>query len=241
MINNSPPSAPAASSARSNAPTAHCTSPNSTASQTQPKRPRLSPSAKATRKLSTFYLHDGRVHVGDLAKATDDAFDAWITDRKAGLDAIMLAPTRDLVADLNRRARDNRLRHAHPGREIQLADGNQASIGDTIITRTNDRRLRLSATNWVKNGDRWTITNINDRGDLTVRHSTSRLTCRLPADLRRRINRARLRQHHPRRPRHLRRHHARHPHRTGIPPAAVHDAHPRPTCEPRLPPGRRRR
>ena len=27
-----------------------------------------------------------------------------------------------------------------------------------IITRTNDRRLRLSATDWVKNGDRWTIT-----------------------------------------------------------------------------------
>jgi hypothetical protein len=29
-----------------------------------------------------------------------------------------------------------------------------------IITRANDRRLRLSATDWVKNGDRWTITRI---------------------------------------------------------------------------------
>ena len=30
-----------------------------------------------------------------------------------------------------------------------------------IITRANDRRLRLSATDWVKNGDRWTITHID--------------------------------------------------------------------------------
>jgi hypothetical protein len=105
------------------------------------------------------------------------------SDRAAGLDAIMLAPTRDLVADLNRRARQHRLRHAAQlGREVQLGDGNQASIGDVIITRTNDRRLRLSASDWVKNGDRWSITHISRRGELTVRHQRSRLTTRLPAD-----------------------------------------------------------
>jgi hypothetical protein len=37
-----------------------------------------------------------------------DAFHAWVSDRAAGLDAIMLAPTRDLVAELNRRARAHR-------------------------------------------------------------------------------------------------------------------------------------
>ena len=56
-----------------------------------------------------FYLDHGRVHVGDLAKTTEDAFTAWAADRAAGLDAIMLAPTRELVAELNRRARDHRL------------------------------------------------------------------------------------------------------------------------------------
>ena len=40
---------------------------------------------------------------------------------------------------------------------MQLADGNQASVGDTIITRSNNRRLRTSATDWVKNGDRWRV------------------------------------------------------------------------------------
>jgi hypothetical protein len=51
-----------------------------------------------------------------------------------------------------------------------------------IITRCNDRRLRLSATDWVKNGDRWTVTQVGKQGDLTVRHTRSHLTVRLPAD-----------------------------------------------------------
>jgi ATP-dependent exoDNAse (exonuclease V) alpha subunit len=96
-----------------------------------------------------FYLDDGRVHVGDLAKITEDAFAAWISDRAVGLDAIMLTPTRELVAELNRRARDHR--DGAPARqEVRLGDGNRASVGDMIITRSNDRRLRLSATDWVK-------------------------------------------------------------------------------------------
>jgi AAA domain len=129
-----------------------------------------------------FYLDHGRVHVGDGATTTEDAFNAWVSDRAAGLDAIMLAPTRQLVAELNRRARDQRLDHTPTSSEVRLADGNQASVGDVIITRTNDRRLRLTATDWVKNGDRWTITGIGRNGDLKVRHNRSRLSVRLPAD-----------------------------------------------------------
>ena len=129
-----------------------------------------------------FYLRHGRVHVGDIATTTEDAFTAWVQDRSAGLDTIMLAPTRQLVADLNRRARDHRLGNVPVGLEVRLADGNQASVGDLIITRSNDRRLRLTATDWVKNGDRWTITYIGRHGDLTVRHTRSHLTVRLPID-----------------------------------------------------------
>jgi conjugative relaxase-like TrwC/TraI family protein len=127
-----------------------------------------------------FHLRHGRVHVGDLAKVTEDAFTAWVSDRASGLDAIMLAPTRELVADLNRRARTYRLNGDAPGREVRLADGNQASVGDVIITRSNDRRLRLGATDCVKNGDRWRITAVSSNGGLTVRHSRSQLIVRLP-------------------------------------------------------------
>jgi hypothetical protein len=129
-----------------------------------------------------FYLDHGRVHVGDIATTTEDAFSAWVSDRAAGLDAIMIAPTRQLVAQLNRRAREHRLDHCAATPEVPLADGNQASVGDVIITRRNDRRLRLTATDWVKNGDRWMITHIGKHGDLTVRHTRSHLTVRLPID-----------------------------------------------------------
>jgi conjugative relaxase-like TrwC/TraI family protein len=129
-----------------------------------------------------FYLDHGRVHVGDLATTTHDAFAAWVSDRAAGLDAIMIAPTRKLVDELNRQARDHLLGNHLPSREVRLADGNQASVGDVIITRSNDRGLRLTATDWVKNGDRWTVTHVGKRGDLAVRHNRNHRTVRLPAD-----------------------------------------------------------
>jgi conjugative relaxase-like TrwC/TraI family protein len=129
-----------------------------------------------------FYLDHGRVHVGDLATTTHDAFAAWVSDRATGLDAIMLAPTRKLAAELNRQARDHLLASQPAGRDVRLADGNQASVGDMIITRTNDRRLHLAPTDWVKNGDRWTVTHVGQRGDLAVRHNRSHRTVRLPAD-----------------------------------------------------------
>ena len=117
---------------------------------------------------------------------TDHAFQAWRTDTTNGLDSIMLAPTRQLVAELNQRARTHRLASlpdgAHPGREVRLADGCQASVGDTVITRTNDRRLRISRTDWVKNGDRWIIRQTSSRGDLHVQHSATGRLVTLPHD-----------------------------------------------------------
>jgi ATP-dependent exoDNAse (exonuclease V) alpha subunit len=97
-----------------------------------------------------FYLDRQRVHVGDPTTTLDNVFNAWQADRAAGLDALMLAPTRELVSSLNQRAQDHRRAGATPARQVELADGNQASVGDLIITRRNDRRLRISATDWVK-------------------------------------------------------------------------------------------
>jgi AAA domain/TrwC relaxase len=97
-----------------------------------------------------FYLDRQRVHVGDPTTTLDGVFNAWQNDCNQSLDAIMLAPTRELVGSLNQRARDHRLAGATPRRQVELADGNAASVGDLIITRSNDRRLRITATDWVK-------------------------------------------------------------------------------------------
>jgi conjugative relaxase-like TrwC/TraI family protein len=129
-----------------------------------------------------FYLDRQRIHVGDLATVTENLFDAWRADRSRGLDSIMLAPTRDLVAELNRRARAHRLACVPtPGPEVILADGNRASAGELIITRSNDRRLRTSATDWVKNGDRWTVLAAHRNGGLSVKHRRSGRSIQLPA------------------------------------------------------------
>jgi hypothetical protein len=121
------------------------------------------------------------VHAGDEETTTGEVLAAWQRDRDQGRDAFMLAPTRDMVATLNHRARSRRLAGSVPRTEVELTDGNQASVGDTIITRHNQRRLAISGTDWVKNGDRWTITRIR-RGTLTVRHATTGLKAVLPAD-----------------------------------------------------------
>ncbi len=129
-----------------------------------------------------FYLDNGRVHIGDLDGLTRAVFDSWKADRADGRDPIMLAPTRDLVAQLNDKARAHRLNGQRPGTEVTLADGNRASAGDTIITRSNDRRLRVSRTDWVKNGDRWTVLKVAANGRLTAQHNTHRRIITLPAD-----------------------------------------------------------
>ncbi len=129
-----------------------------------------------------FYLDNRRVHVGDLATVTDHAYTAWRADQDKGLDAVLLAPTVALVADLNARARTDRLARTNgdPGWEAVLADGNKASAGDVIITRTNDRRLRWSRTDWVKNGDRWTVRQVSPGGDLQVQHRPTGRLMTLP-------------------------------------------------------------
>ncbi|RFU20611.1 UNVERIFIED_ORG: toprim domain-containing protein [Bacillus sp. AZ43] len=131
-----------------------------------------------------YYIDHGRVHVGDLATVTDDAYTAWSNDRAAGRDAIMLAPTRELVAELNTRARRDRLAQQNGaiGPQVTLADASQASAGDAVITRRNERTLPIGATDWVKNGDRFTVTAVRDTGALDVVHQRTGRRLTLPAD-----------------------------------------------------------
>ena len=78
-----------------------------------------------------------------------------------------------------------------------MADGNQASVGDVIITRSNDRRLRLTATDWVKNGDRWTITHVGQTGRPDRPAHPQPPHRPAPRRLCPRLDRSRLRHHHP--------------------------------------------
>jgi DNA primase catalytic core len=129
-----------------------------------------------------FYLDQRRIHVGDETTMADDLFAAWSADRTGGLDSIMLAPTRELVADLNRRARAQRLGDTAAGRTVDLPDGNLASAGDTVIARLNKRSLKLTATDWVKNGDRFEVVKVHRSGAIRAKHLQTGRHIVLPAD-----------------------------------------------------------
>jgi conjugative relaxase-like TrwC/TraI family protein len=131
-----------------------------------------------------YYLDHGRIHVGDDTTTADQAFAAWSADRVAGLDSLLIASTNEQVRELNLRAQAARLAaDAVPARRrVTLSDGTAVSAGDAIITRRNDRRLTLSATDWVANGDRWTVNSVRPDGALEVQHAQSGRRVTLPAN-----------------------------------------------------------
>ncbi|AQP52396.1 MobF family relaxase [Janibacter sp. FSL W8-0316] len=127
-----------------------------------------------TEVIDTYLDHD-RIRDGEAEAMTDAAYTAWRADRTAGLVSVLVAETRDDVSALNQRARADLILDGtlKPGREVELTDGTTAGVGDTIITRRNDRRLRNGKT-WVRNGDTWTVTGVRVDGSVTIRKTGRR-------------------------------------------------------------------
>lgn len=129
------------------------------------------------------YIDQGRVVGGAQEQILDAAYRAWLADRKAGKVSVLIAETRETVAVLNDRARADRILAGEVAEGgIRLHDGTRAARGDVVITRRNERRLSLGR-GWVKNNDRWIVTQAHDDGSLTVRREKSRwrTTITLPA------------------------------------------------------------
>ena len=132
-----------------------------------------------------YYLDNGRVHVSaDADSVLFEVFQAWKRDRDAGVDALMLAATNADVDALNELARAYRIGDdvAQDHDRVTLRAGTHASAGDQIITRRNDRRLLVTQTHWVKNGDRFTVDSVHPDGSLTAVHDGTSRSVHLPAD-----------------------------------------------------------
>lgn len=137
-------------------------------------------------EVISAYARERRIHEGDTHKMLDAAYDAWRADQHAGRASILVTESAHAVRTLNERGRAERLllEGAHDGHEIGLTDGARASVGDIVITRRNDRTLRTMTGGWVKNGDRWLITDIRTDGSVVVRRLDDRRrgSAVLPAD-----------------------------------------------------------
>ncbi|KAA0120910.1 exonuclease V subunit alpha [Mycolicibacterium sp. P9-22] len=132
-----------------------------------------------------FYIDHHRIHVGTDETAADMAYQAWRADLAAGGDSILLAPTNDVINELNARARLDRLAadpEAAKAPTVVLADQLHASVGDTIRTRKNNRRITLGRNDFVRNGYRYTITEVLPDGAVLARHLRSGRIVSLPAD-----------------------------------------------------------
>jgi conjugative relaxase-like TrwC/TraI family protein len=129
--------------------------------------------AGRTEAISTYVRHD-RVREGTTEEMMDAAYAAWREDVRVGRTSILVAEATETVRSLNTRARADRIAGGDPtgSIEVHLADGTRASIGDLVITRRNDRRLHTMHGGryggWVRNGDRWRVTHVNNDGSMTV-------------------------------------------------------------------------
>ncbi|CUR58092.1 TraA-like transfer protein [metagenome] len=116
------------------------------------------------------YVHHDRVREGTTDQMVDAAYRAWSADVRTALSTILVAEASETVTYLNKRARAERIieRDTEASTEVNLSDGTQASAGDLIITRSNDRRLRTLRGGWVRNGDRWRVSQVSKDGSMLV-------------------------------------------------------------------------
>jgi hypothetical protein len=122
-----------------------------------------------TQVISTYFRHD-RVKDGTHDEMVDGAYFAWRADLRAGRSSVLVTDSTDAMVELNDRARAERILNGEmlPSREAELHDGTRASVGDLVITRQNDRRIRPLRGGWVRNGDRWRVTDVRTDGSVVA-------------------------------------------------------------------------
>jgi conjugative relaxase-like TrwC/TraI family protein len=120
-----------------------------------------------TRVIAAYVRHE-RVKDGAHDDMVNAAYLAWTADLRAGRSSLLITESTDAMVELNERARAERIVDGStlPTREVQLNDGLRASVGDLIITRRNDRSIRAIRGGWVRNGDRWRVSDVRTDGSV---------------------------------------------------------------------------
>ena len=128
------------------------------------------------------YIEHGRVVFADREQTLNAAHQTWLDARQNGRSIVVMAADHDTVDQLANRARASRVAagEVDPG---GIVAGNQAvGVGDEIVTTHNDRRLTTSSGAWVRNGDRWRVTDRGRGGSLQLASLEGRGSVTLPGD-----------------------------------------------------------
>ena len=119
------------------------------------------------RVLDAYADHD-RISAGAAEVMCEEAYAAWQADTEAGIPAILLAADAATVSALNARAHNDRVADGLVGADgVTTSDGTVVGVGDHVVTRSNNRRLKIPG-GYVRNGDMWHVTAIGADGSLTV-------------------------------------------------------------------------
>lgn len=135
------------------------------------------------------YQEHGRIDSGTREELLDTLYGAWKSDTDQAdpvtgtpLVSLMIAGDTATVAELNRRARADRVTAGHVTADgLPIAGDAVAGVGDRVVTRQNNRLL-TTGRRWVKNGDAWTVTATNTDGSMTVTRERGTGEVVLPAD-----------------------------------------------------------
>ncbi|MFC8501264.1 MobF family relaxase [Pedococcus sp. NPDC057267] len=115
-----------------------------------------------------IYQAHGRVTGGPREDVLDRLYAAWRADIDAGRTAVMVAADATTVAELNSRARADRVAAGIVGDHgVTTANGTVIGVGDVVVTRRNNRDLAVRS-GWVKNGDTWTVSALRPDGSVTL-------------------------------------------------------------------------
>ena len=120
------------------------------------------------RRAVETYTTQGAVQSGTQEEVLNQVHAAWASETAQGRTSLMVAADNATAAELAARARaDLKSAGKVHGREVTLADGNQASAGDLIVTRKNARALR-SGRHWAHNGATWHVQAVSADGAMLI-------------------------------------------------------------------------
>lgn len=114
-----------------------------------------------------YRTHD-RLHTGDPIAMAADALDAYLSDRDAGKDSLLICDTWEIADALNQRLHDTLVEAAGP--TVRAARDQTIGLGDLIMTRSNDATIDVDSgpghrtgarLDQVRNGNRWRVAAID--------------------------------------------------------------------------------
>ena len=134
--------------------------------------------------LDTYAAH-GRIRAGTFAEHLDTIGELWQQCRSEGESLSIITTRTEHVNAINDHIQQRRLDTGELDQStLAQVDDSWVMVGDVVATRRNERRLRTTVGEPVRNRERWTVTATDtvEEGDVTVTRLDGHGTITLPRD-----------------------------------------------------------